>query len=523
MIAARARLGGESAASANELAKRVSSALEQAIARQEDRTRRILELSTADAIADIAETLIAALELDGPVASPEAFDHLMSDPAGVLVLGARDHRPAPVRDLSRIARRVESPPTPASVGAWTGRRGARLVLDNAQSCGVCVRGASGDAVFLGDGTAVTSKDDRYVRQPTTQFAAAREISVFRFASGKPPVLDRSARAALAACLATRTATSAGSARGLGPRFMFGAAVNDDTSPTAVSLRIGRLVRDLADVESVDALSAILAEIVALIFRVHARLGSSAAHLTSEPKGSPIDVGRVNWCELSDSPMLWIPVSALDPDVVSGSDMPWTREIPSAVAQWHASPPSLRLDPSWYARIVVVPGLANMWCETPDGAWWSLDVDFDSMLLARRRHLEPWLAALEAMGLTMPAPRRRIPADAAKSARRAEKAPRTTFASKGPAEARRRELASKPEPLSKDWVVEPSRVTATRTTPSRNRLGGEPRTPGSIAARTSSRSCAGRAHGHCHWPSGTLTSRSPPRRDRRSPPTAKSNA
>ncbi len=120
-------------------------------------------------------------------------------------------------------------------------------------------------------------------------------------------------------------------------------------------------------------------------------------------------------------MVWIPLGARDPDVVAGSDMPWTREIPAAQAQWHASAPSLRLDPTWYARIAVVPGLANMWCETPDGAWWSLDVDFDSMLMARRRRLEPWLAALEAMGLTMPARQRRIPAGSPTRPLRAKKA------------------------------------------------------------------------------------------------------
>ena len=451
VIATRARLGARSAASAKELSTRVSAALEQAVARQEERTRRILELTTDDAISDIGEALATALELDRPVASTGAFDHLMRDPDGVLVLGSRDRRPASARDLSRIARRVEPQPIPAGVGPWTDRDDP-LVLDNSQSCGACVRGASGDAVLLGDGTAVTAKDDRYVRQPVAQFAAFREISVFRLASGAPPVLHRSARAALAACLSTRTTASAGTARGLGPRIMFGAAVNDDTSPTAVSLRIGRLARDLADVANADALSAILAEMVALIFRVHVRLGSTAARLTSRPEGAPINVGRVHWCELSDSPVLWVPLSAPDPDVVGGSDMPWTREIPSAAAHWDASPPSLRLDRTWYARIVVVPGLANMWCETPDGAWWSLDVDFDAMVAARRGHLEPWLAALEAMGLMMPVRRRRTPADSARSAPRAMTPPCTAPASPGTANTQR-EPVSKPERFTKAWVLD----------------------------------------------------------------------
>ncbi len=207
----------------------------------------------------------------------------MSDPDGVPVLGVRDHRPAAVRGLTRIARRVSPPLTPAGVGTWTDQRGGPLVLDNADSCGVCVRDASADAVLLGDGTAVTASNDRYVRQPDARFAAAREISVFRVASGKPPVLDRSARAAVASCLATRTGANAGAARGLGPRVMFGAAINDDTSPRAVAYLLARLLRDLADAESPDILSAILAEIAALIFRVHVRLGPSAGHLTSGPE------------------------------------------------------------------------------------------------------------------------------------------------------------------------------------------------------------------------------------------------
>jgi hypothetical protein len=453
VIAERARLGADSAASAKELAERVSHALDDALSRHEERTRRILALTSADAMTDLADGLVAALELDGPVASAEAFDDLMRDPAGMLVLGARNHRPALARDLSRIARRVASPPTPACSGMRTGRRGGPSVLDNADSCGVCVRDTSADAVFLGDGTAVTSKDDRYVRQPAAQFAAARELSVFRIASDQPPVLDRSARAALASCLETRADASAGPPRGLGPRVMFGAVVNDHTSPTTVILRIGRLIRDMAEVESPDAASAILAEMAALIFRVHARLGPSAAQLTSYVEGSPIDVGRVRWCELSDSPILWIPLSARDPDVVGGSDMPWTRQIPSAAASWHASAPSLRLDPTWFARIVVVPGFANMWCETPDGAWWSLDVDFDSMLGARRGHLEPWLAALEAMGLTMPVRQRRIPSAKPTSAPGEKAAASAKPASLKPGTTHKRAPASKPEPFTKEWVLE----------------------------------------------------------------------
>lgn len=452
VIAARVRLGAESAESTKELATRVASAVEQAVARQEERTRRILELTSAEDPAHVVDALVATLELAGPVGSPEAFDQLMTDPAGVLVLGRRDRRPASARDLSRIARRVPSPPTEACVGSLADQRGGPFELGNAESCGVCVRGATGDAVFLGDGTALTAKDGRYIRLPSAQFAAARNISVFRLASGTPPVLDRSARAALAACLSTRTTASVGSARGLGPRTMFGAAVNDDTSPTAVSLRIGRLLRDLADVESPDALSAILGELVALIYRVHVRLGSSAVQLTSRSEGSPIDVGRVLWCELSDSPVLWVPLSARDPDVIGGSDMPWTREIPSADAQWHASAPSLQLNRTWYARIVVVPGLANMWCETPDRAWWSLDVDFDAMVASRRKHLEPWLAALEAMGLTMPGRRRQIPTDSGRSAPPAGTPRRPTPAWTRPANTRGHKPMSEPEPFSKAWVL-----------------------------------------------------------------------
>ena len=68
VIAARVRLGAESAKSAKELATRVSNAVEQAIARQEDRTRRILELTTAEATAHIAETLIEPSSSTGPSA-----------------------------------------------------------------------------------------------------------------------------------------------------------------------------------------------------------------------------------------------------------------------------------------------------------------------------------------------------------------------------------------------------------------------------------------------------------------------
>lgn len=43
--------------------------------------------------------------------------------------------------------------------------------------------------------------------------------------------------------------------------------------------------------------------------------------------------------------------------------------------------------------------------------WSLESDFEAVLLSRRTHLEPWLEAIEALGTLMPAQINRVTSSA----------------------------------------------------------------------------------------------------------------
>ena len=183
--------------------------------------------------------------------------------------------------------------------------------------------------------------------------------------------------------------------------LVGATVKGNTAPTRVLSRIARLARDAADAGTHDVIAAPLLEIAALVFQVHVRLKAATIEVERGAVGRPIDVGRIRWCRLSDSPRFWIPLGSGDRDVIGGVDRPWTRDIPAAAARWQATPSSMRLDPDWYARIVVLPGQSNLWCVDPDGISWSLDSGFDALLHCRRERLEPWLQSMEQFGILMP--------------------------------------------------------------------------------------------------------------------------
>jgi hypothetical protein len=406
--AARARIGVLSAARQDELARHVGSAISRAEARLAETWERITRLAIDQEDAALAAALNDELDL-GPTATSETFDAMMRNPLATLDLTPPRRQAVFCSSLAGVAVQVTQPPL-LSVDAFAGltsRVTTATGLANTPDCGKCVRGPVGEAVVLGDGTAVTVRDGTYVIEPASHFAETHVIAAFRLASGKVPVLFPSARAALASCLVSRSQTDA-NLTGFASRALWGGEVTDHTTPTAVVLRIGRLLRDLGEVESPDLISAVLGEVAVEVFKVHVRLGAELGRSVGGPHGLPIDVGRVRWDRLADRPVFWIPLSARDGDVVGGSDLPWTADPPSVGAHWHSQPPSLSLDPSWHAQIVVLPGTANLWAIDPHGDWWNMDADFDSMLAARRGHLEPWFDALDSLGILLRPNQRSLP-------------------------------------------------------------------------------------------------------------------
>jgi hypothetical protein len=399
----RARLVATDTRAEARLAQLVEDSLRAALAQEEARWNAILRATLSrDRNGMNVDALVSAFGHEGPIAHAESFDTMMRDPAGVLELSpsavtAVEQCP---RDLAPFARRATRRPIArAAWQAFDDLSSAPERLTNGAGCGTCLRGPAGDAVVLGDGTAVTCRGGRYAIEPVPQ-SDWQQLSVFRLASGLPPVLAPSARAALASCLVKRNGGHRTSSS-FASNVLLGATLEEASTPTKVVARVAQLLRDLADIETPDAAAAVLLEIAFLVFRVHVLLTPYSIPTDGGSAGRPIDVGRVRWCMASDSPRFWIPIGGSDPDLVGGADRPWTRDIPAAGAQWQANPSALQLDPSWHARIVVQPGDCNLWCVDSDGVWWSLESDFDAVLLSRRKHLEGWLAAVERFSLLMP--------------------------------------------------------------------------------------------------------------------------
>jgi len=440
-------------------ATRVETELSAMQEREEQRLARIGGALTA-ALEEYhfePDNLARLLGVVGPTAEQASFDALMRDPSGVLTLGPNQEATVTERrDLSSVARLAEKPPlgqpdTAAFLAASL--RANRLA--NAPGCGLCVRVASGDIVLLGNGTCIAVHEARYTQESTDdafgQSAGARELSVLRLASGGPPVLAPSARAALAACLHARRASVVCDARSLGPYMLFGAAIDGSTSPTHEITRLAELGRTRGNRAAVAA--ALLA-VAYTVFRVHIREGESLKASGLSDNQELIDVGRLRWCRLSGVPVFWIPLWASDPDRVGGADQPWTLDIPAAGASWHPQSPVMSLDPGWHARIVVVPGDPNLWAVDPEGTWWSLDSDFEAVLESRRAHIQIWLEALEAMEREVPA---RIDRLAAAGNATSEGQPGSPSREKSRSDQNSAMQAvapsSEPARFSRDWVLE----------------------------------------------------------------------
>lgn len=407
------------------------------------------------------DDLAALLAVGGPAADPVAFDQMMRNPGAVLKLGPSQTTTVPrPRNLKSVALQADQPPigqleTDAFLAAST----SASTLANAAVCGACVRVTSGDAVLLGDGTYVTVREGGYERRRVAEapdpFEEARELSTFRLATGKAPVLTPSARAALVACLHAREASVISDSASFGPYVLFGAATPGSSEPMSQMKRLVKLAQELrrAGGNSSASAAALLA-VAYMIFRVHVREGDPLGTTRLSEVQSPIDVGRVRWCRLSDVPVFWLPLASGDPDLVGGADQPWTLDIPAAGATWHPQSPVMSLDPDWHARIVVSPGDANLWCIDPEGAWWSLDSDFEAVLESRRAHIQSWLEALETMEREVPARIDQLTA-AAKAEPESRHVVSDRAASPGDLEPAGEPAGSPsgPEPFSKEWVLD----------------------------------------------------------------------
>jgi len=458
---ARAHLAAAGARDHEARAARVETELVAMLKREEARWATIgdaLALAPDDSDMD-PDDLAVLLGVDGPTADREAFDACMRDPGWELKLGPAPATEAQPRDLTLIARQSDHPPLGQSeTEAFLATTVTPSRLVNAPSCGVCVRGAFGDNVLLGDGTCVAIQDGRYKRDGVAEvadrIAQARELSTLRLATGKPPTLTPSARAALAACLHTRKASAGAEAASLGPFVLFGAAIAGSSSPMSAMARLAHLAKDVRRARgNSNAMAAAFLTVAFEILRVHVLEGDPIGTDRISTTQSVIDVGRLRWCRLSDSPVFWIPLRSGDPDLVGGADQPWTLDIPAAGATWHPQSPVMSLDPGWHARIVVVPGDANLWCLDQQGVWWSLDSDFEAILESRRAHIQPWLEALEAMEKEVPARVRRL--QAAAKARQTRPASADPGAESGPA-TKSASSASEPKRFSKEWVLERAR-------------------------------------------------------------------
>jgi hypothetical protein len=393
----RADYAAAAAELAGTRADRIERGIDDALRREQRRWESAMEAICApDASAD---QLVRALSLEGPVADEASFHAYMLDDELPLRLGPSNRVRKGTVDaadrLSLIAKRCGTAPRDAAATSQLLQRCASATtLANAGSCGACVDAPTGQAVLLGDGTAVSPDGTTLVRAPHSN-SPLRAFSAQRWADGRPPVLVPSARAAVAATLALRAASSPPEGT-WAASALFGAAIRPQpggaTSPVDLAKAVWRAARAVGD--SAGSFAAACFELAYLTMRVTVAPAGEPVSLDSSE--DLVDVGRIRWCELTGQALTWLPLQERDPDDVGGADRPWTSEPPAAGATWWSEPPSLRLAPDWYASVLFDLETAELLVLAPDETWWTLDTDFEGIALARRQHVDPWLRAIEVL-------------------------------------------------------------------------------------------------------------------------------
>lgn len=384
---------------AAELEIRLASALER---EQQRWTEAIaVVMGVGDSTKQDLDRLAAVLGVDERLATAVAFDDFMLDEDEPLRLGpARDTATPREPILAGIARPVTSPP------ALDVENHQRLLAPGriaTSVAGFWIQAADGPAVLLGDGTTVGLLEGtaRRARAEPDGTQGAYELRVGRLARGQPPLLQRHAAAALASCVAARSATVPVEPEAFAAWLGVGAAIPLTEPPRARLAEVASLLRELARVDNVHQGAAVLLSLAWECARVRPYLGEIEIEIENMLPAPVIHVGQIRWCTLTDRPVSWLPVFPDDPDTVGGGDRPWATDIPSAGARWETSSPALRLDREWAAALVVVPGSSRLMAIDPAGAWWDLDSDYEAIVLSRRRHREPWLDALEVLDRDVP--------------------------------------------------------------------------------------------------------------------------
>lgn len=395
---AAATLAWNGAESETARSQRVTTALNDLEDREQERWQS--GLAALDSMGDGEEdvdALARALGVDDMLQSQATFDAFMEDDDRVFTLGPPDPVIAvdEAERLARIARLTMHGPLANDQVLPAALFEPRL-LNPSTHAGHWINTADGHGILLGDGSAVTVRERRvcWVRQPAANGSPAK-LRTARWASGTPPQLQDHAAAALASCLAAREAT--------GPDvdhlpLWLTVGVSVDVANGTQLATIWKTIQQLRKTRSVHQAAAPLLQ---LAFEV-SRLRATMAIVTeTHPTYPVIDVGRVRWCELSQRPIFWLPVLSDHPDVVGGPDRAWTTDIPAAGAMWHGTSPALRMDPTWSAALVIAPGDSNIWCVDRARRWWTLDSDYEAIVLARRAHHEPWCDAMDWMHEQVP--------------------------------------------------------------------------------------------------------------------------
>lgn len=362
---------------------------------KQERARWSAALSAVERPGATADEVAAALELDGPVRSADAFDAFMEDNELSLRLGPETSR----REVDSAARLAEiaQPTTPpagydAEETASLLRRCAFAdVLTNDSAVGAVVLDDGDAVVLLGDGTGVGVDQDGTIVRESAPSGPHPQLAVRRIAAVPPPVLAPAARAALAAVRASRDDDASFDPSSWAGNALVGATL--PISETKVGVReVFELLND-ARKAGLDggAVAGPCFKLAYEIFRVRLE---TQEDVNVERQQVLIDVGRVRWCELSQQALTWLPLFSDHPDTVGGGDRPWTAGLPSQAATWVVDSPALRLDRVWTCPVVFDVDSCRTLVVAPDGSWWDLAVDFEGLVLARSQHLEAWLDAIE---------------------------------------------------------------------------------------------------------------------------------
>lgn len=396
---AAAAAANETAARAEEQTRLLSRALEEVreaeAARWADAVAALTAMDGGDAV-DL-DRLARVLGVEDVAATEEAFDAFMDDDDLPLVLGPRRPRaddPGSAPRLDRTGRRLDG----------DGLVDLTPHLSRLTVPGTLAQSAAGlwrfdgeaAAMLLGDGTCLQVVDGVLVREQDEisdgAAPAPSSLEARRLVGGAPPLLLPTAAAGLASAFACRGRRIEADPDHVPATLGLGAAIRlGDPSEAGLS-SVVPYVRALRGIRGNPAAAS--TSFIALahdLYRVRTWLEPAPEIPADLPA---IHVGQIRWCALAARPVYWMPVFAGDRTMVGGIDRPWTADPPAAGASWQATAPAMRLDPKWVAPLVVVAGDPNVWAIDPDGGWWSLDVDYDAIVLARRAHREPWLRAME---------------------------------------------------------------------------------------------------------------------------------